>query len=218
MLKTDPTVAMLAAADQAPVATPLGRDLVERGAASLEAVPGDIAQLPLFQHLAAVMPVADMLLGGAMLVLIMLVHATGVRGVTSRVVYRSQHILQRPAMWRADLLMSEGVFMLLALHVLEIFLWASALVYMGLIPSWRIAGFFAGNTYTTVGYGSMVLPIGWEMLAPLIAISGLFTFGWSGSVLVDLVRRCQEIKDAAVNRLAEAPASRKQGRRTGGAR
>jgi hypothetical protein len=156
-----------------------------------------------------------MLLGGAMLGLIMLVHATGVRGVTSRVVNRSQHILLRPAMWRADLLMSEGVFMLLALHVLEIFPWASALVYVGLIPSWRIAGFFAGNTYTTVGYGSMVLPIGWEMLAPLIAISGLFTFGWSGSVLVDLVRRCQEIKDAAVNRLAEAPASRKQGRRTG---
>lgn len=215
MLKTYPTVAMLAAADQSPAATPLSSELVERSAASLEAVPSDIAQLPLFQHLAAVMPVADMLFGGAMLMLIMLVHGTGVRGVTSRVVHRSQRILQRPAMWRADLLMSEAVFMLLALHVLEIFLWASALVYTGLIPSWRIAGFFSGNTYTTVGYGSMALPPGWEMLTPLIAISGLFTFGWSGSVLVDLVRRCQEIKDAAVNRLTEAPASRKEARRTG---
>ena len=38
------------------------------------------------------------------------------------------------------------------------------------------------------------------MLAPIIAISGLFTFGWSGSVLVDLVGRCQKIKDAAAVR------------------
>jgi hypothetical protein len=215
MLRRDLTVTVLAATDQALPATPLARDLVDRGAATLEAVPGDIAQIPLFQHLAAVMPVADMLFGGAMLVLIMLVHATGVRAVTSRVVHRSQRILQRPAMWRADMLMSEGVFMLLALHVLEIFLWASALVYTGLIASWRVAGFFSGNTYTTVGYGSVVLPSGWEMLTPLIAISGLFTFGWSGSVLVDLVRRCQVIKDAVVNRLAEAPKPRKEGSRTG---
>ena len=38
------------------------------------------------------------------------------------------------------------------------------------------AGFFDGNTYTTVGYGAFVLPAGWEMLAPIIAMSGLFVW------------------------------------------
>ena len=61
----------------------------------------------------------------------------------------------------------------------------------------RAPDFFTGNTYTTVGYGNFILPPGWKMLAPIIAISGLFTFGWSGSVLVDLVARCQKIKDPA---------------------
>jgi len=192
-----PTATAVTATQQASPAVPYGRDLIDSGAATLEAVPGDIAQLPLFQHLSAVMPAADLLFGAGMLLLIILVHAAGVRAVTSRAVHRSQRILERPAMWRADLLMSEVVFMLLGLHVLEIFLWAAALVYAGLVPNWRIAGYFSGNTYTTVGYGSMVLPPGWEMLTPLIAISGLFTFGWSGSVLVDLVGRCQGIKDAA---------------------
>ncbi len=93
--------------------------------------------------------------------------------------------------------MSGCVFMLLALHVLELFLWAAALAYSGLVPDWRTAGFFAGNTYTTVGYGSFALSSKWQMLAPIIAISGLFSFGWSGSVLVDIVGRCQKIKDAA---------------------
>jgi hypothetical protein len=35
------------------------------------------------------------------------------------------------------------------------------------------------------------------MLGPIIAISGLFTFGWSGSVLVEVVRRVGLARDAA---------------------
>ena len=105
-------------------------------------------------------------------------------------------ILARPASWRADVLMSGVVFLLLALHVLEIIAWAAALVLAGLVPDWRTAGLLAGNTYTTLGYGAYVLPRGWGMMSPFIAISGLFTFGWSGSVLVDLVARCQKIRDA----------------------
>ena len=101
-----------------------------------------------------------------------------------------------------DGLMATSVLGLLLLHLTETVVWAAALVYGGLVPSWRAAGFFAGNTYTTVGYGTFVLPAGWEMVAPIIAISGLFTFGWSGSVLVDIVARCQRLKDAVAERAA----------------
>ena len=105
--------------------------------------------------------------------------------------------MRRPTLWRADLLMGGIVFMLLALHLAEMIIWAAALVYSNLVADWRTAGFFAGNTYTTVGYGDFVLPNGWRMLAPIIAMSGLFTFGWSGSVLVDFVQRINKIRDAA---------------------
>lgn len=177
-------------------------DALQGGIANLEAVPQEIANLPLLQHMAEVLPAADLFFGSGMLILIMLVHAAGVRRVTNRVARRSVAIMERPTAWRADLLMAGAVYALLSLHLLEMFLWASALVYSGLVPDWRVAGFFAGNTYTTVGYGDFVLPRKWEMLAPIIAISGLFSFGWSGSVLVDLVGRCQQIKDAAVRRAA----------------
>jgi hypothetical protein len=56
----------------------------------------------------------------------------------------------------------------------------------------------------------MVFPPGWEMLAPLIAISGLFTFGWSGSVLVDLIGRCQKNKDVAAAKSSEVQALHKK--------
>ena len=182
-------------------------DVLQQIPGTLERGAADIADLPLFEHLSAVMPAADLLLGGAVMILIVLLHAAGVRAVTTHVLRRTQAIMQHPSRWQADLLMSSIVFMLLSLHVVEMFLWAAALVYSGLVPDWRSAGFFAGNTYTTVGYGSFILPNGWRMLAPIIAMSGLFTFGWSGSVLVDFVRRLNTIRDAAVNPERRPPAA-----------
>jgi hypothetical protein len=170
---------------------------IESGVQQLEAVPEDVAKLPLLQHLEAVMPAADLVLGGCMLVVIVLIHAAGVRLITNHVVARSAALMRKPSAWHADLLVSSSVFLLLALHLFEMVIWVLVLIYTGLVTDWRTAGFFAGNTYTTLGYGNFVLPNGWRMLAPIIAISGLFTFGWSGSVLVDLVGRCQKIKEAA---------------------
>jgi hypothetical protein len=179
---TDPVVVAQASTG---VAEQLGRDL------------GD---LPFLQHLAQVMPAADVAFGGGMLLIVMIIHAAGVRAVTGYVARRTRAILSRPRAWRADVLMATSVFMLLILHLAELVVWATSLVWGGLVPSWRAAGFFAGNTYTTVGYGNFVLPAGWEMLAPIIAMSGLFSFGWSGSVLVDIVARCQRIKDTVAGR------------------
>jgi hypothetical protein len=194
-------IAQAAAGSQGAPTSTLGSTL-STDARSIANVPGDIAQLPFLQHLAEVIPAADVAFGGGVLMLIILIHATGVRTVTQHVAQRSRVIMLRPKVWRADVLMATSIVLLLALHLTETVVWASALVYSGLVPSWRAAGFFAGNTYTTVGYGTFVLPAGWEMLAPIIAISGLFTFGWSGSVLVDIVARCQRIKDAVADRFA----------------
>ena len=162
--------------------------------AKVEAV-GD--QVPLIQHLTDVMPLPDFIFGGGMLLVIVLVHAAGMRMLTDRFEKRLLTFGISHSTWRPDVLMGLVVFLMLLLHLFEIWLWAAALVYSGLVQNWRAAGFFAANTYTTVGYGNFLLPEGWHMLAPIIAISGLFTFGWTGSVLVEIVRRCQEIKTAA---------------------
>ena len=45
---------------------------LEAGVAQIESVPSDVANIPLVQHLAEVMPAADLVFGGAMLVIIVL--------------------------------------------------------------------------------------------------------------------------------------------------
>jgi len=155
-------------------------------------------ELPFVQHMTQVMPVPDFVFGGGMLLLIVLIHATGMRLLTDRFEMSMQRLGPRGSTWRPDLLLGVVVLLMLLLHLAEIWVWSAALVYSGLVDNWRAAGFFAANTYTTVGYGTFLLPDGWHMLAPIIAMSGLFTFGWTGSVLVEIVRRCQAAKALAL--------------------
>ena len=41
----------------------------------------------------------------------------------------------------------------------------------------------AGSTYTTVGFANDQLPYKWQLITIIMATSGLFSFGWSTSVM-----------------------------------
>ena len=189
---------MQAASASASAGGALGDSTVNSAIQTIEA-------FPLYQHVSQVIPVPDLFFGGVMLVLIMLVHAAGMRFTTNRLEVRLGPLRAKPSTWRPDIVMSGSVFFLVAVHLTEIYIWSAALVLMDLVKDWSLAGFFAANTYTTVGYGVMVLPKEWRMLAPIIAMSGLFTFGWTGSVLVEIVRRCQAAKALALRARQHEP-------------
>lgn len=157
--------------------------------------------LPVLQAL----PAADLILGGLMLVLIVVIHGVCMRLVTSHVLKRTKIVASNPSEWRADFLLAGAIVLLLLVHLFETGVWTTVLVRSHLVNDWREAGFFAANTYTTLGYGSVILPAGWKMLAPIMAISGLFTFGWTGSVLVDIVGRVNRLKDMARDQAAATP-------------
>jgi hypothetical protein len=154
----------------------------------LQGAPGDLDRLAGVLPLATIIPFADLVLGGVLLVAIVLFHGIGVRFITVLFRTRCAALATGPRnSARFEVLFGVAIFLLLTLHLAEVVFWTAALVYSKLLVNWRIAGFFVANTYTTLGYGNFVLPTQWNMLAPIIAISGLFTFGWTGSVLVGFV-------------------------------
>ena len=51
----------------------------------------------------------------------------------------------------------------------------------------RDSYYYVLESYTTLGEGSISLPDRWRLVGPIIAMSGLFTFGWTGSVLVNIM-------------------------------
>jgi hypothetical protein len=73
--------------------------------------------------------------------------------------------------------------------LLEISVWGLFYFWQGCLPDAESAFYFSGVTYTTVGYGDLVLPKPWRMLAPLEALTGILMCGLSAAFFFAVVTR-----------------------------
>jgi hypothetical protein len=78
--------------------------------------------------------------------------------------------------------------MTILLHLLQILLWA-AFYRFQCLRSWESCFYFSATSYSTVGYGDVVLPPVWRLLGPVEAIMGVLMCGISVSTLFAIATR-----------------------------
>ena len=77
----------------------------------------------------------------------------------------------------------------LILHLLEILLWALFYIWQRCMPDLDSALYFSAVTYTTTGYGDIVLPPEWRLLGSVEALTGILMCGWSTAFFFAVVSR-----------------------------
>ena len=75
-----------------------------------------------------------------------------------------------------------------ALHVVEILLWASFYRWF-CFPSWELEFYFSASSYATVGYGDVTRPLNWRTLGPIESVTGVLMCGISASLLFSIATR-----------------------------
>jgi small-conductance mechanosensitive channel len=71
------------------------------------------------------------------------------------------------------------ILFLLIPIILDVTLWATFYYASGALPSFEEALYFSTVTFTTVGYGDIVLSREWRQLATFEAVNGWIIFGWA---------------------------------------
>ena len=64
-------------------------------------------------------------------------------------------------------------------HLIEITVWALFFVWKQAMPDVASALYFSAVTYTTTGYGDLVLPAEWRLVGAVEALTGILMCGWS---------------------------------------
>jgi voltage-gated potassium channel len=90
----------------------------------------------------------------------------------------------RPGRLSIELVLARLVSLLLLLHLAEAVVWALFFVQIGALPDLEAAAYFSLTSYTTVGYGDVLLPERWRLLGPIEAAVGILMLGWSTGILV----------------------------------
>lgn len=80
------------------------------------------------------------------------------------------------------------VLWLLCAHMIEIAMWAWTYLYLELFVDLETALYFAAASYTTLGFGDVLLPDPWRLLSGATAANGFLLFGLSAAFLFDAAR------------------------------
>jgi hypothetical protein len=91
-----------------------------------------------------------------------------------------------------------GLVLLLVLATLvEVALWALTYTAVGAMTAFEPALYFSMVTFTTLGYGDMVLTEAWRLLASFQAANGVIIFGWTTAMVVALLQRLTRLREGA---------------------
>ena len=132
-------------------------------------------------------PVLEIFVGTLFLIVVIFVHGAGIRSISRQFNESWVHVTSATPHWRLNIMLAATIAALALLHFAETLIWAVPLYVKEIIPSMRDSYYYVLESYTTLGEGSVTLPDRWRLLGPTIAMSGLFTFGWTGSVLVSIM-------------------------------
>lgn len=117
-----------------------------------------------------------------MVVFCVVIHGLGLFGLNRAM--RTETSIER--LKRIDPLSPRGtaftlgvVIAMLALHGIEIWLFALAYMALGAIPELEPALYFSTISYSTVGYSDLHISPEWRLLGAFESVLGIFLLGWS---------------------------------------
>jgi len=115
------------------------------------------------------------------------VHAAGFALVLRSFI--KSHAAPPTQFWPIAWLLIRVTWLLILMHGVEITVWALFYLSKGCLPDAEAAFYFAGVTYTTIGYGDLVLAKPWRILGPVEGLTGILMCGLSAGLCFGLVTR-----------------------------
>jgi hypothetical protein len=105
------------------------------------------------------------------------------------------------------LTMLMTVFGLVAMHTVEIWLYAMLYLVRGEFPDIEAALYFSTTSFSTLGYGDVILSPVHRLVGAIEGVNGFILIGWSTAFLVSVTNR-MGLLEARLRHSDEAPPSR----------
>ena len=122
------------------------------------------------------------------------VHITGIL-VMAEWVFQHREYLERTASKRRSALLLIVLFSgVMVLHITETSLWAVFYYTQELFKDFESSLYFSLTSYTTIGYGDVLLPQRWRLLGAIEGISGVLLCGVSAGFMFAVISAMFQIR------------------------
>lgn len=83
------------------------------------------------------------------------------------------------------------VLFVMMVQTVNVWVWGLTFYFAGVFQAFEPSLYFSLVSFSTLGFGDIILDEKWRLLSGLTAANGLLSFGWSTAYMVELVRRTQ---------------------------
>lgn len=93
------------------------------------------------------------------------------------------------SIWSRSLVVGVLVLVMFAATLAEAGIWAAVYVAVGALTGFETAFYFSVVTFTTLGFGDVVIGEEWRLLSAFEAANGVMMFGWTTALIVVALHR-----------------------------
>jgi hypothetical protein len=133
----------------------------------------------------------QLLVAFCMMAACVVIHAAGMAAALPRLRRQPAASLQ---FWGLCWLFVRLAGWIVLLHLGQIGVWGVIYGWRGAIGDMTSALYFSAVTYTTTGYGDLLLPAEWRLVGAVEALTGILMSGWSTGFFFAVVIRVLESK------------------------
>src|SRR5262245_10537238 len=107
----------------------------------------------------------------------LVLHVVGITVLGEFLVRRRDAIAERTGSVYAAGLLLIVFSAVIVLHLIEAVIWALFYYEAGLLKDFESCIYFSLSSYSTIGYGDLLLPEGWRLLGTIEGVSGVLLCG-----------------------------------------
>jgi len=140
------------------------------------------------------------LLIGSLLICLTITIASGFIGIAIMVLRRNGNwLISGNLVFKLMFSLTGIVLWILAALSIAIWIWAGVFMLLGQFQSFETALYFSVVSFTTLGFGDVVIGEDWRLLSGFIAANGLILFSLNTAFLIEFILRLrtaqEEIED-----------------------
>ena len=138
--------------------------------------------------------VQNLVVSTLMVALTVVIHFLGLLGLLFLLRRRGARFRAQESVVGQGLLIVLTVFGLFAIHAVEIWLYAAFYVAVGAEPDLETALYFSTVSFSSLGFGDVLMPLEWRLVSAIEGVNGLILIGWSTAFLMSLMARLKTLE------------------------
>jgi len=136
----------------------------------------------------------NLIVASIMVAITVITHFFGLAALMAFLSRRASRFDGQVQLARQGVLIVTVVLGLFAIHTIEIWMYAILYRALGEFSSMEEALYFSTSTFTTVGFGEIVLDARWRLMSAIESANGFLLIGWSTAFLLSVTVRLSALE------------------------